>query len=256
MRLSVVLAVHNEEEHLLVCLKSVKDWCDEIVVVDGSSTDKTVEIAKQFGARVLIADNPPLFHINKQKAIDAAEGDWILQLDADEQVTPELKTEINTALQQNELNGFWIPRKNYFLGRFLMKGGVYPDYTLRLYRRGKGKLPHKDVHEHAVVEEATGYLIHPLIHMSDTTFAKYWLKHQRYTDFLARQYREQRTSVSPITTIENVIVQPIYWFLLTFFRHKGFLDLWQGFLFSFFSALRYPIGYLKYVRNKITSRTR
>ena len=88
MRLSIVLAVHNEEQHLPECLKSVKGWCDEIVMVDGSSTDKTVEIAKQFGARVLVTDNLPLFHINKQKAIDAAQGDWILQLDADERVTP------------------------------------------------------------------------------------------------------------------------------------------------------------------------
>src|SRR3989344_6104368 len=255
MRLSIVLAVHNEEQHLPECLKSVKGWCDEIVMVDGSSTDKTVEIAKQFGARVLVTDNLPLFHINKQKAIDAAQGDWILQLDADERVTPELQAEINAALQQNELNGFWIPRKNYFLGRFLVKGGVYPDYTLRLYRRGKGRLPQKDVHEQAVVAGQSGYLVHPLIHMSDTTFAKYWMKHQRYTDLLAQQFGAQRNSLSPITAIENVIVQPMYWFLLTFFRHRGFLDSWQGFLFSFFSALRYPIGYLKYVRNKITRRT-
>src|SRR3990167_5376068 len=236
MRLSVVLAVHNEEQHLPECLKSVKDWCDEIVIVDGSSADKTVEIARQFGARVLVTDNPPLFHINKQKAIDAAQGDWILQLDADERVTPELQTEINTALQQHELDGFWIPRKNYFLGRFLMKGGVYPDYTLRLYRRGKGRLPQKDVHEQAVVEGKTEYLKHPLIHMADVSFRRYLVRYKRYTDLIASQIALRQSGFSLGSFFSFIFLKPVYWFLLTYVRHKGYLDSWQGFVFSLFSA--------------------
>ena len=94
MKLSVAIATFNEEENLGSCLDSVKDWVDEIVVVDGSSTDKTVEIAKKYGAKVIVRENPPIFHINKQKAIDACRGKWILQLDADERVSPELKEEI------------------------------------------------------------------------------------------------------------------------------------------------------------------
>lgn len=92
--LSVVLATYNEETNLAACLESVKNLADEIVVVDGTSSDKTVEIAKSFGAKVLVKDNPQMFHINKQKAIDMATSDWILQLDADERVSKELAEEI------------------------------------------------------------------------------------------------------------------------------------------------------------------
>src|ERR1035437_8509354 len=92
--LSVVLATYNEEANLTACLDSVKYLADEIVVVDGTSSDKTVEIAKSHGAKVLVKDNPQMFHINKQKAIDMATGDWILQLDADEQVSKELAEEV------------------------------------------------------------------------------------------------------------------------------------------------------------------
>src|SRR3989338_10759643 len=102
MRLSVVLATYNEEANLPDCLKSVVGWCDEIVIVDGSSTDATVSIAYKFGAKVKVVDNPPIFHINKQKAIDAASGDWILQLDADERVTEELADEVKTIVEMSD----------------------------------------------------------------------------------------------------------------------------------------------------------
>src|SRR3989344_2002590 len=130
---------------------SVKELADEICIVDGGSIDKTVEIAKKYNAIIKISDNPQVFHINKQKAIDMATSDWILQLDADERVTPQLKQEILSTINDTQLTfkGYWLPRKNWFLGRFLMKGGQYPDYTLRLYKRGKGRLPQKDVHEQA-----------------------------------------------------------------------------------------------------------
>src|SRR5258706_11294276 len=130
--LSVVLATFNEEKNIPDCLESVKNFADEIIIVDGSSTDKTVEVAKQYGARVAVVANNPMFHINKQKAIDMATKDWILQLDADERVTPELAGEIRSVINHqssiiNSADGYWIPRKNWFLGRFLMKGGLYPD---------------------------------------------------------------------------------------------------------------------------------
>lgn len=251
MRLSVVLATYNEENNISACLESVVSWCDEIIVVDGSSQDKTVYIAKHFGARILVTQNHPLFHINKQLAIDKARGDWILQLDADEIVTPELRKEIDQAIKKKDINGYWLPRKNYFLGRFLMKGGIYPDYTLRLYRRNKGKLPLKDVHEQAVVEGQTDYLKTPLIHMADTSLARYTLRFKRYTDFIAKQLKTKNEVNGVTGFIEYVLYKPTYWFLFTYFRHKGFLDSWQGLLFSFLSALRYPLAYFKYKLHKV-----
>lgn len=253
---SVVLATFNEEENLPLCLESVKDLADEIIIVDGSSTDRTVEIAKKYGAKVLVTDNPPVFHINKQKAIDMATKDWILQFDADERATPELKKEISHLIsfsdRRNKLNGYWISRKNWFLGRFLMKGGQYPDYTLRLYRRGKGRLPQKDVHEQAKVVGEVGYLKNPLLHYPYKDFSSYFFKWKRYTDLLASQMNEKlkkRTLFIKATySIGYIFVKPIHWFLTTYIRHKGFMDLWPGFVFSFFSALRFPVSYLKYIK--------
>lgn len=247
-KISVVLATYNEEKNLPDCLESVKQLADEIVVVDGYSTDKTVQIAKKYGARVILEKNNPMFHINKQKAIDAATKEWILQLDADERVTPELTEEIKNTIESSEArSGYWIPRKNWFLGRFLMKGGVYPDYTLRLYKKGKGHLPQKDVHEQAVVEGSVGYLHEPLIHMADPSFARYLTRFNRYTLFIANQYKEQKLSKNPITMLEYMVGKPVFWFFWTTFRHKAILDGWQGVVFSFFSALRFAVAYKKYL---------
>lgn len=248
--ISVVLATFNEEKNLPGCLESIKDLANEIIVVDGESKDGTVNIAKKYKAKIIVAKNMPIFHINKQKAIDIATKDWILQLDADERVSPELKEEIKSKIISNSsINGYWIPRKNWFLGRFLMKGGQYPDYTMRFYRRGKGRLPQESVHEQAVVDGETGYLKNPIIHMSDTTFSRYLLRFSRYTDLIAEELKKEKLGYNPILGIKYLFILPVWWFLLTYVRHKGFMDLWQGFLFSFFSALRFPIAYIKYVKN-------
>lgn len=247
--LSVVLATFNEEKYLADCLESVKDIAQEIVIVDGTSSDRTVEIAKKYGARVLIKDNPPMFHINKQKAIEMATKDWILQLDADERVTPALAKEIKEKINQDkDMNGYWVPRKNWFLGRYLMKGGVYPDYTLRLYKTGKGRLPMKDVHEQAVVEGNVGYLQHPLDHLADPYFKRYLMRYNRYTTLIAKELAEKHTGKGPISFAKYMLALPFWWFLLIYGRHKGFMDGWQGFVWAFFSAMRFPVAYVKYLR--------
>ncbi|MDO8621159.1 MAG: glycosyltransferase family 2 protein [Candidatus Levybacteria bacterium] len=252
--LSVVLATFNEEKNLDSCLTSVEGIADEIIVVDGGSRDKTIEIAKKHNARIHITTNPQNFHINKQMAIDMATCDWILQLDADERASPELAKEIKEKIRnlkleiRNSVNGYWIPRKNWFLGRFLMKGGVYPDYTLRLYRRGKGRLPQKDVHEQAVVGGRVEYLTNSLTHMADPTFSRYLSRFRRYTDFISKQYKDKKLGKDYLTMVKYILILPIWWFFTTYIRHKGFMDSWQGFVFAFFSALRFPISYLKYIK--------
>lgn len=248
--ISVVLATFNEEKNLPACLESVNDLADEIIVVDGSSTDRTVEIAKQHGAKIKVTTNKPIFHINKQMAIDLASKDWILQLDADERVTSELAKEIRSVVsrQSSDMNGYWIPRKNWFLGRFLMKGGVYPDYTLRLYRNGKGRLPQKSVHEQAVVEGKTGYLKNPLIHMADKSFARYLMRWNRYINLIRDELIAKKPGL--FAFFDYVLIKPVWWFLLTYVRHKGFMDSWQGFVFSFFSSLRFVVAYLRYLKAK------
>lgn len=245
--LSVVLATFNEEKNIVDCLQSVKGLADEIIIVDGNSSDNTVEIAQKMGAKVEKAKNLPLFHINKQKAIDMATKDWVLQLDADERVTPELAKEIKRVIfdKDGDKNGYWIPRKNWYLGRFLMKGGQYPDYTMRLYKRGKGRLPQKDVHEQAVVEGNVGYLENPLVHIADPNFKRYLTRWNRYTRLIANKDIKKENKYNPVTWVKYLVILPLWWFLITYIRHKGFMDLWQGFVFSFFSSLRFPVAFLK-----------
>jgi glycosyltransferase involved in cell wall biosynthesis len=281
--LSVALATFNEENNLEQCLESVKDLADEIVIVDGSSTDKTVEIARRFGARVTIKDNPPIFHINKQKALDLASKEWILQLDADERVSPELKEEIKKVISmpekeleiyQNNLPdqklflrhqsliekrdratssegpfvAFFIPRLNYFLGKYLKHGGVYPDGVIRLLKKGKARFPCKDVHEQIAVNGRVGWLQNPLYHKDSPTFKRYLQRNSRYTDLIAAQMKNDNIGTNPINYINYLFLKPIRWLLLTQIRHKGILDGMQGFIFSFFSSLRFPIAYLKYLK--------
>jgi glycosyltransferase involved in cell wall biosynthesis len=250
---TIALATYNEERNLKRCLDSVKDLADEIIIVDGSSLDKTVEIAKEFKAIVKKTTNKPNFHINKQMAIDMATKDWILQMDADEVVSPELKEEIKTILASDELklNGYWMPRKNMFLGRFLMKGGQYPDYTLRLYKNGKGKLPQKDVHEQAVVDGEVGYLHAALLHYPYRNFKDYLRKWGNYNNLFAEQIKEEQGKRNFFRKFFDffsyMLIKPIWWFILSFGRHKGFMDLWPGFVFSLFSSLRFPVSYIKYL---------
>lgn len=247
--ISVVLATYNEEANIAACLSSVKDIADEIVIVDGGSTDSTVRICRDLGAKVFVTDNPANFHINKQKAIDKATKDWILQLDADERIEEDLASEIKKAVScSKDINGYWVPRKNLFLGRFLMKGGQYPDYTIRLYRKGKGRLPQKSVHEQAIVEGEVGYLKHPLVHIADPSFSRYLMRYNRYTDLMARELSAESSGLR--TAVNYLIISPIWWFLMSYFRHKGFMDSWQGFVFSFFSSIRFPISYIKYIHNR------
>src|SRR3990167_8960783 len=121
--ISVAIATYNEEENIERCLESVSDWVDEIVVVDGRSRDQTADIARKKGAKVMTVDNQKNFHLNKLKAIDHCRSKWILQLDADEVVSDALREEILALEETDKINGYWMPRKNYFLGSFLKKGG-------------------------------------------------------------------------------------------------------------------------------------
>lgn len=252
-KLSVVLATYNEEENLSRCLGSVKSIADEIVIVDGTSKDKTVEIAKKFDAKITVRENPPNFHINKQIAIDKAKYDWILQLDADEVVSNELRDEISRIIDKDSTkDGYWIARKNYFLGRYLMKGGQYPDYTVRLYKKGKGKLPQRDVHEQAIIEGEIGYLKNALLHYPYKNFDIYLKKWMKYNRLLASQIRGEmrgkNIAYRIFFALSYLVARPGHWVITTYFRHKGFMDSWQGLVFSFMSGLRFPLAYILYLK--------
>lgn len=283
MKLSVALATYNEEGNIGECLRSIRGIADEIIIVDGSSTDRTVEIARSFGAKVLVAENPPIFHINKQKAIDMCKNQWVLQLDADETVTPllakEIKKVINMSSQEiekyqqklksrklflrhqrlielrdgklgtasGEYAAFFIPRLNYFLGKYLRYGGVYPDGVIRLIRKDKAYLPCKDVHEQFHVEGKVGWLGSDLLHKDSPNFRRYIAKNARYINLLAAELKRDNVGKNPFQFFNYLLLKPIAWFLMTQIRHKGILDGFPGVVFSFFSALRFPRAYIKYL---------
>lgn len=250
--ISVAIATFNEEKNISTCLKAVESWVDEIIIVDGHSEDKTVEISKKFkNTKIISTTNKPIFHINKQMAISACTSDWILQLDADEVVSLELQKEIKSTIENTEFDGFWIKRKNFFLGKFLTKGGVYPDPTIRLYQNGKGYLPCQDVHEQAVINGSVGQLNSDLLHYADPNFSRYLLRNDRYTSLIASDLEKQKISFNFINFIDFFLIKPIYWFFLAYFRHRGYVDGFPGFVFAWYSSLRFPISYIKLYEKKI-----
>jgi glycosyltransferase involved in cell wall biosynthesis len=248
--LSVALAVYNEAQNLTRVLNSVKDIAQEIVVVDGGSTDKTVEIAKQFGVILFETDNPPIFHINKQKALDACTGKWILQLDADEVIPDSLKIEIVKIVEEDkqEYAGFYIPRRNNFWGHWMKKTGVYPDYAIRLFKNGKGKFPCKSVHELIEIDGKIGYLENPMLHYSYETMKDYWRKADTYTSLTAADLGKRRIPKNIYSIMEYFFIFPLKTFFTLFIRNQGFIDGIYGFLFSVFSAFHHPISYWKYLK--------
>ena len=245
-KLSVVLTTYNEAKNIKDCLDSVKGLADEIVVVDGSSQDKTRQIAKNLGARVFKVKNVPIFHKNKQIAVNKAKYDWILQLDADERVDQPLAKEIKTIIKNKQSkDGYYLPRKNFFLTRFLTKGGQYPDYVIRLFKKGQGSFPCKSVHEQIAIKGSIGYLNHPLIHYSDPDFKRYMTRFNRYTSLDAQALFKTKTKPGLFLGLQYFITKPLFWFLLTFIRHKGFVDGLPGFIFSLMSSLRFPVIFIK-----------
>lgn len=249
--LSVVLAIHNEEKNLARCLDSVKDLADEIIVVDGESTDNSVAIAKKYSAKVIKTTNKPIFHINKQMAMDAAKGDVILQLDADEVVDKELAsfikkvhTEVKKGKKPDE-SAWWIARKNLFLGSYLTKGGQYPDAVIRLYLHGKAQLPQVSVHEQMVVDGKIGTAQGHLIHYSNPTFSEYMRKFNTYTTLTAQSLFDKGARPKLTVALTYLIKKPLVTFFSLYARHRGYVDGVPGFVFALMSAMHFPIAYIK-----------
>lgn len=251
--ISVVLATFNEEVNIKRCLDSIKDFTDEIIVIDGNSSDKTREIAKKNGAIVIKTTNKLNFHINKQMAMDKAKGDLILQLDADEVVDQELAEFIENTHSQllkrndhkNKPVAWKLKRKNLFMGHFFIKTGQYPDPVIRLYVNGFAKLPQRDVHEQMIISGQVAWADGHLIHFANPSFKDYMRKWSTYTSFKAKQLSDSNQKINFINSINYLIWLPLKTFVLLFIRHKGFMDKIPGFIFSLMSGLHHSMAYLK-----------
>ncbi len=240
MTLSVVLITLNEQTNLARTLQSV-GWADEIIVVDSGSSDRTVEIARDFGAKVF-AEEWKGFSGQKNSAIAKATCDWVLSLDADEEVSPELAGEIRSATQSSAVAGYEVPRKNIIFGRWLRWGGNWPDRKLRLFRRGQGRVVDRPVHEAIAVEGAVGRLDSALIHYAYPTLASYIEHMQRYSTLAAEVIVKERKQT---WFWFDVWLRPLITFKWRYFFRLGFLDGREGFLFHTYHAVYVSWKYAK-----------
>lgn len=203
--LSLVLITYNEAAHLPDCLESVP-FAAETVVLDSGSTDGTVEIARQHGARV---HQRPFegFAALKNACVDLASHPWILLLDADERLTPELAAEIRAILADpGEYVAFRVPRHNYIFGRLTRGAGWYPDYQTRLFRRGRARYePNQEVHEVLQVDGPVGTLEAPLIHLNYERWSEFMAKQARYAELHARSLRRQGVRAKPWSPLRQAL---------------------------------------------------
>ncbi|MCX8008995.1 MAG: glycosyltransferase family 2 protein [Patescibacteria group bacterium] len=232
--ISVVISAYNEEKKLPDVLHSVK-WVDEIIVVDNQSTDKTAEIARSFGAKVYSRDNNPMLNVNKNFGFQQTTKDWILNLDGDEIVTESLRDEIQNILKiKQDIDGYWIPRKNIIFGKWIRHGLWWPDKQLRLFRRGKGKFPCEHIHEYLVVNGKTSELSEPLLHYNYETISQFLRKLDTiYTENEVENIQKKKVSLS----WQDAIRMPASDFIKVYFAQQGYKDGLHGFVLAMLQAI-------------------
>ncbi|HLA35792.1 MAG TPA: glycosyltransferase family 2 protein [Rhodocyclaceae bacterium] len=239
-KLSLVLITYNAGSQLTSCLASAHALADDIdiVVVDSGSNDDTVAIAERFSARV-IHNEFIGFGPQKRLAVDLAKHDWVLCLDADEQLTPELVDAIRRELAAPTCSAYRIARRNRFLGRYLRHGEGYPDFNIRLFDRRHAHWSEDKVHEHVVAECATGVLQGDLLHDSAESLANYLAKQNRYTDIQAAAMQHAGTPPQPW----KLLTSPLARFIRFYIFRSGWRDGAAGFahiaIGCFFSFVKY-----------------
>ncbi len=218
LNLSAVIITLNVEQSIARCLQSVT-FANEIIVVDSGSTDKTCEIARTFGARVIHQDWLG-YGAQKQYAVEQASHDWVLCLDADEWVSKDLSAAIQSELQKPQNQAYRFPRCNRFLGRWLRHGEGYPDYNLRLYNRQSAAWTQDPVHEHVVTDVEVGRLDGDLMHESEEGLERYLQKQNRYTTLQAQVLFEQGRQAS----LSKLLFSPVIRFIKFYIIRSGWRD--------------------------------
>jgi (heptosyl)LPS beta-1,4-glucosyltransferase len=240
MSLIAIILTRNEAANIRDCIDSLR-WADAIMVFDSFSSDDTVKIATEAGARV-IQHQFENYTLQRNAALDAVTEDWVLFVDADERSTPELAAEIRDVVAKGDHNGYWIPRHNYIFGKLTRYTGWYPDYQLRLFRRDKARYDvTRDVHELVVLDGEAGYLKLPLIHYNYKDLAHFLRKQEQYTDFAARDLFRQGIHAKP----QNFVLQPLRHFRWRYFTLQGYRDGLHGLKLSLLMAW---YEFQKYVR--------
>ncbi len=239
--LSVILITKNEARNIRACLESVR-WADEIVVVDSGSTDDTVAIAREFTDRVYVHDWPG-FGVQKNRALDYASKDWVLSLDADERVTPELRGAIEEALRSGppSITAYELSRLSSYCGRFMHHSGWYPDLLPRLFRRGTARFSDDLVHERLLVEGQVGQLHGALLHYAFEDLETVLRKVDHYSSAGALKLQQRGRKA----TLSGAVVRGLWSFFRTYVLRAGFLDGREGFMLAVSNAEGTYYRYLK-----------
>jgi len=241
--LSVVVSAYNEEQTLGRCLTSVRQLADEIIVVDNESQDKTAEVAKKYTNKIFSQKNVLMLNTNKNYGFSKATGDWILNLDADEEIPADLGKEIVSIVKSNpKENGFWIKRKNIIFGKWITHGLWWPDKQLRLFRRGKGKFPCMHIHEYITVEGQIGELTEPYTHYNYESVHQYLNKIDRASTSEAMSLGDTNYQLAWYDAIRF----PVSDFLKIYFAQKGYLDGLHGLVLALFQAFYSFAVFAKY----------
>jgi glycosyltransferase involved in cell wall biosynthesis len=233
-KVSAVISAFNEEKNIERCLKSLS-FANELVVVDNNSSDGTLEIAKKYTAKVFSQkNNPAKIDLQKNFGFEKATGDWILSIDADEEVSKELAEEIKEVIKKKDaVNGYWIPRKNIIFGKFIEHTGWFPDPQLRLFKKGKGKYVKAHMHEPIKLEGESAYLKEFLTHHHYETIAQFIRRTvDVYAPNEAKDYLDKGYQFSYFDAIRF----PLNEFISRFFARKGYQDGFHGLMLSLFMA--------------------
>ena len=237
--LSVIVITKNEAQHIARCLQSIA-WADEIIVLDSGSDDDTVNICKRFTEQVFVTDWPG-FGPQKQRALDKAQHDWVLSLDADEEVSNALKQEIQKAMLQSNVNGFEIPRLSSYCGKQIQHAGWWPDYVLRLFRRDAGHFTDDVVHERVLVEGKIHRLKSPILHEAFVDPEEVLHKINSYSSLGAQKLLSQGKNAS----VGLAIGKGIWTFIRTYFLKAALLDGAEGLMLAISNAEGSYYKYLK-----------
>jgi len=230
------MVVRNEEEQIRECLETVS-WADEIIVIDQSSVDSTVKIAREFTNKVFITEPKGYCEPDRNLAIEKASGRWIFYVDADERVTTELRDEILLIVKSDDPQpAYYVKRRNYFLGKWIKTCGWYPSPVLRLFKKGEVVFADK-IHQVPPHRKEYGYLKNDLLHYSYSSLEEYFEKFNRYTTQLAKEEFEAGKRITFLNFIPNFLLKPLYNFLLKYIWYQGYKDGFIGLFIAFSSAL-------------------
>ncbi len=239
--LSVILITKNESMNIKACLDSVH-FADEIIVVDNGSTDGTIELARAAGANVIVTDDWPGFGPQKSRALAAANGQWILSIDADERITPELEKEIlRTIHQADAADAYDISRRSWYCGRFIKHSGWTPDYVTRLFKRNMAHFTDHLVHERLIADGSNGKLKSVMLHYSYRDFSQVLQKVDNYSTLNAKQSYAKGKRAG----IGTALLHGFWAFFRTYFIRRGIFDGAHGIALAISNAETSYYRYLK-----------